>query len=185
MGDGQTPRAEQLFDGTPYLIADGPQARERFASVARRATGIQDRAVRAAESIAAQAESVLPQFDLAIRSDLVAESNRMEGIESSPREVRDLARVKRELLQMEVSGFLEYVRDDPRVLESLGLLRAYAVADEWARSQNRPREFELRQLHSLVMPALRSAGSYKARLFQIDGSQHNPTEMWRVSHEMC
>jgi Fic/DOC family len=85
---------------------------------------------------------------------------------------------------MEVSGFLQYVRDDPRVLDSLGLLRAYVVADEWARSEARPREFELRQLHSLVMPALRSAGSYKSRLNEIDGSQHTPTEPWRAAQEM-
>src|SRR4051794_2936785 len=133
--------AEQLLTRTPYLIGDGPEAIDRFASVASRALSVGERAVRAAESIADQARNVLPQFDTAIRSDLVAESNRMEGIESSPKDVRDLARMKRELLQMEVSSFLEYVRDDPRVLESLGLFRAYAVADEWARSEKRPREF--------------------------------------------
>lgn len=51
-----------------------------------------------------------------MRSDLVAESNRMEGIDSSARELRDLVRVKRELLEMEVSGLVEYIRNDARLL---------------------------------------------------------------------
>jgi hypothetical protein len=127
---------------------------------------------------------VLPQFELAIRSDLVAESNRLEGIESSSREVRELARVKHELLEMDIGGFVAHLRSDPRVLESLGLLRAYTIADAWARSEIRPREFELRQLHALVMPSLPSGGAYKAAPNAISGSRHIPTDPWSVGHEM-
>lgn len=172
----EVPQAEELLRGTPYLIADGSEARTRFVRVMTRAAGIGPRAILAAESIAEKARDVLPQFELAVRSDLVAESNRMEGIESSPREIKDLARVKSELLHMEIHGFVEFVRDDPRVLESLGLLRAYEVADEWASEQARPREFELRQLHTLVMPGLESAGKYKIAPNKIGKSKHLPTD---------
>lgn len=184
MASPSSPDAEVLLRPTPYLIADGPEAKDRFASVASRARAIGSRAVAAAETIAEQARGVLPQFELAVRSDLVAESNRLEGIESSPREVRDLARMKGELLQTEVGAFIDFLRDDPRVLESLGLLRAYGVADEWARSHRRPREFELRQLHTLVTPALESAGSYKTGQNEIGGSAHTPTQPWNVGREM-
>lgn len=184
MTDPPVAAAEQLLQRTPYLIADGAAARDRFSRVATRAVSVRDAAICAAETISERARGVLPQFELAIRSDLVAESNRMEGIDSSPKEVRDLARVKGELLRMEVNGFLQFVRDDPRVLESLGLLRAYAVADDWARSQDRPREFELRQLHSLVMPSLQTAGTYKAAQNRIGGSDHIPTQPWDVRQEM-
>ena len=133
------------------------------------------RAEAAANSIADQALRVLPQFDIAVRSDLVAESNRMEGIESSPSELRDLVRVRRDLLDMEVGGFVQHVRSDPRLLESVGLYRAYGVADEWAKTEQRPREFELRGLHALVMPTLPTGGSYKIAPNEIGGSQHVPT----------
>jgi hypothetical protein len=122
---------EEMMAGTPYLIADGDAAGQQFLAAATRAVGIRSRAMQAAERIAEEARLVLPQFDMAVRSDLVAESNRMEGIDVSASGVRDLVRVKRELLEMDVHSFVQYVRDDPRILESLGLYRAYAVADEW------------------------------------------------------
>jgi Fic/DOC family protein len=186
MGDANDrPDAEALLRRTPYLISDGPDARERFSNVASRARTIGISAVAAAQSIAEQARHVLPQFELAVTSDLVSESNRLEGIESSSRDIRDLARMKGELLQMEVGAFIQFLRDDPRVLESLGLFRAYVIADEWARSDQRPREFELRQLHALVMPTLDSAGAYKSSPNEIGGSTHVPTPPWDVRGEMA
>jgi Fic family protein len=174
----------ELLRHTPYLIEDGPAAQDRFCGVISRAEATRNRAIEASDSISQQARGVLPQFEIAVRSDLVAESNRMEGIDSSPREVRDLARIKRELLDLEVSSFLTFVREDPRVLESLGLYRAYSLADDWARAEQRPREFELRQLHTLVMPTLATAGMYKAAQNRIGGSAHTPIEPWNVGHAM-
>jgi Fic family protein len=184
MTTSSRPDADMLLRGTPYLIGDGPEAQDRFATVGDQAVRVRDRALQAAATIAEKASAVLPQFDLAVRSDLVAESNRMEGIDTSPRQIRDLARVRKELLEAEVSGFLAHIREDPRVLESLGLYRAYSLADDWSRSEKRPREFELRQLHALVMPTLPSGGNYKAARNMIRGSKHVPTEPWSVRHEM-
>lgn len=177
-----TPSA--LLAGTPYLVGDEQAARDRFLVVRARATRIRARAIAAARSIAQQAANVLPQFEVALRSDLVAESNRMEGIDSSPQGLRSLVRVKRELLAMEISGLIECIRSDPRLLESLGLYRAYEIADEWATAKQRPREFELRGLHALVMPTLTSAGAYKAAPNEIGGSEHVPTSPWDVSSQM-
>src|SRR4051812_22013026 len=98
---------QSLLRGTPYLIGDGPDSLARFQAVSDRAQLTHGRAARAAEAIAEQARGVIPQFEAAIRSDLVAESNRMEGIPSSPRAVQELVRVKRDLLEMEVSGFVQ------------------------------------------------------------------------------
>lgn len=176
--------AEQMLTSTPYLIADGRDAQMRFERVASRAGGIRERAIAAAARIAAEARRVLPQFEIAIRSDLVSESDRMEGIPTSAREIRELVQAKRDLLEMDVSAFVQFVRDDERLLDSLGLYRAYGLADEWAHARQRPREFELRGLHSLVMPSLASAGTYKAGPNEIEGSAHKPTAPWDVSREM-
>lgn len=108
----------------------------------------------------------------------------MEGIESSSKEIRDLVQVRRELLEMEVSSFVQCVRDDPRVLDALGLYRAYAVADEWAKSNQRPREYELRALHGLVMATHPTAGSYKSAPNEIGGSVHVPVAPWDAPRAM-
>lgn len=184
MTELERPDIELLLRETPYLIDDGPHAVERFRQVASRSERIGNRAKAAALEIANHARRVLPQFEIAVRSDLVAESNRMEGIPTSARDVRELARVKRDLLDLDVGGFLAHVRDDPRLLESLGLYRAYEIADEWAHAALRPREFELRALHKMVMPMLRSGGQYKTEQNRIGQSEHTPTEPWDVSREM-
>jgi hypothetical protein len=176
--------AERILASTPYLIADGRDAQIRYERVASRAGTIRERAISAAAAIAAEARRVLPQFEIAIRSDLVTESDRMEGIATSAREIRQLVQAKRELLEMDVSAFVQFVRDDERLLDSLGLYRAYALADEWAHAHQRPREFELRGLHSLVMPSLPSGGTYKAAPNEIEGSAHKPTAPWDVPREM-
>ena len=182
----ETAHIHDLLRATPYTI-DGPDA-QRFSRVAHSAEGIRGRAILAAVAVAEQARKVLPQFELAVRSDLVAESNRMEGIRSSAPQIRDLARAKTDLLDMDVSAFLRFVRSDPRLLESLGLYRAYVVADEWARSELRPREYEIRALHALVMPALRTAGRYKEFENKIEDRDHvpiHPSEVPRVMHEVA
>jgi Fic family protein len=181
---GSAKDAEALLAATPYLIGDGSAARDRFAVVRDRSNRTRARAEAAGRSIAVQAAGVLPQFEIALRSDLVAESNRMEGIDSSPVELRDLVRVRRDLMDMEVAGFVEHIRSDPRLLESLGLYRAYGVADEWAKAEMRPREFELRGLHSLVMPSLATAGKYKTAPNEIGGSEHVPTSPWDSAEAM-
>ena len=85
------PRAhDDRLDGTPYLVGDGQTATDRFSVVADRARTTGIRARKAAAGIAHQARGLLPQFELSVRSDLVAESNRMEGIDTSPRELREL-----------------------------------------------------------------------------------------------
>ena len=175
---------DELLKATPYLIADGADNVARFEQVAERALNTRDRALEAATSIAEQARTALGPFEAAVRSDLVAESNRMEGIDSSAREIRDLVRVKRELLDMDVSGFVQFLRDDPRLLDALGLYRGYAIADDWAHSEQRPREFELRALHGLVMATHPSAGSYKSAPNQIAGSAHVPVAAWDTQRTM-
>lgn len=109
----------------------------------------------------------------------------MEGIDTSAKEIRELVRVKRDLLDMDTAAFVQFVRDDQRLFGVLGLYRAYQLADEWARARQRPREFEMRALHSLVVPSLTSAGNYKTAHNQIGGSAHKPTPPWNVSQEMA
>lgn len=153
--------AGTLLDGTPYLIGDGPDAAARFDRVAARSISIRDRAIKAQERIELEARTVLSQFEVAIRSDLVSESDRLEGIQTSAREIRDIANTRRDLLEADVGALLQFIRDDERMTDSLGLYKAYELADAWAKAKERPREFEIRALHSLVMPSLPRSGSYK------------------------
>lgn len=174
-----------LFEGTPYLIGDGEAAKQRFERVSSRALSIRDRAAAASQRIADEAARVLPQFEIAVRSDLVSESDRLEGIATSPRQMRDLASAQADLLRADVGAFIRFIRDDERLSDSLGLYRAYGIADEWARANDRPREFELRSLHALVMPSLPSGGRYKQAPNEIGGSAHTPTAPWDVAREMA
>jgi hypothetical protein len=175
---------EELLSRTPYLIGDGDDTRVRFETVARRALKTHAVAREAAETIAEEADEILGPYEAAMRSDLVAESNRIEGYDVSAREVNDLVRLRQDLLKIEVRNFIEHIRDDQRLLESLGLYRAYTIADDWARLDQRPREFELRSLHGLVMASLDSAGAYKTAGNTIGGSEHVPHAPWDVPQAM-
>lgn len=114
----------------------------------------------------------------------MAESNRMENIDTSPSDLRELTVLRTELLEMSVGGMIQHIREDPRMLESLGLYRAYAIADEWADNEARPREFEVRALHGLVMPTLSTGGSYKTKPNKIGGSALETASPWDVAQEM-
>lgn len=175
---------EELLARTPYLIPEDRDSVERFNRVAKKALATHERAKKAARDIAGQASRILGPYESAMRSELVAESNRMEGYDSTTKGVRALVRVKEDLLHIEIQHFVESIRKDPRLLENLGLYRAYMLADEWARQMQRPREYELRSLHSLIMGPEASGGSYKSAPNKIGGSEHTPTAPWDVGRSM-
>lgn len=179
-----TTSPEKLLEKTPYLIPGDADSLKRFSRVAKKALATHERAKLAADRIAAHTGSILGPYESAMRSELVAESNRMEGYESTAKGVRDLVRLREDLLHIEIQNFVEYVRDDLKLMEDLGLYRAYVIADEWAHSEQRPREYELRSLHALIMGADRSAGSYKTAPNKIGGSAHTPVDPWDVPHAM-
>jgi hypothetical protein len=167
---------DELLERTPYLVPEDAASVERFSRVAKKALATHERAKAAAERIAAHTGSILGPYESAMRSELVAESNRMEGYNSTAKGVRDLVRLREDLLHIEIQNFVEYVRDDEKLMEDMGLYRAYVIADEWAQTDQRPREYELRSLHALIMGADRSAGSYKSAPNRIGGSEHTPVD---------
>jgi hypothetical protein len=175
---------EELLERTPYLVPENADSLERFSRVAKKALTTHERAKAAADRIAAHTDSILGPYESAMRSELVAESNRMEGYDSTPKGVRDLVRLREDLLHIEIQSFVEYVRDDEKLMENLGLYRAYVIADEWAQTDQRPREYELRSLHALIMGADRLAGSYKVAPNKIGGSAHTPVDPWDVPRAM-
>lgn len=178
-----------LLHGTPYLIEDGPGPSDRFKRVFAEADQIHDRALRASERITRLAQDMLAPYEMTVRSELVAESNRLEGYDVAPKDVRKLAELTSGLEAR--SGYdllrervLEHVRDDERLLASLGLYRAYEIADRWGHSSERPREFEVRELHSTIMASTRHAGRYKIAPNEIGGSAHVPVPPWEVPPAM-
>ncbi len=184
-GEGKTQISiEEMLRRTPYLIADGQAGQARFESAATRSLATHERARAAAGEIASTAVKLLGPYESAMRADLVSESNRLEGLDVSQREVFELTRVRSDLLEIEFHHFIEAVRQDPRLMNALGLYRAYAIADDWAHEGHRPVGADLRALHALVMPSLSSAGQYKVAANEIQGSAHVPVPPWNVAPDM-
>lgn len=163
-----------LLEGTPYIL-DGDEASiSRFRKVRNRSLQSREWALKAAARVAEEATEILEPSRASIRSDLVAESNRLEGYDWTSAQVREVVNLHRELLSTPVHHMLNSLRNDTRVLEALGLYRAHQLAEEWAAEGDRPREYEIRALHSLVMPGFHSAGKYKRAENEIGGAKHRP-----------
>jgi hypothetical protein len=173
-----------LLAGTPYLVEVDKDSTARFRRVAAKSAATHIRARHAATRIAEHTGAILGPYESAMRSELVAESNRMEGYDSTTKGVRDLVQLREDLLNIEIEHFVDFVRDDPKLLEDLGLYRAYVIADEWAKTDTRPREFELRSLHALIMGSESFAGAYKSAPNRIGGSDHVPLQPWDVPNAM-
>jgi Fic family protein len=163
-----------MLADTPYLISDDSNAGHRFNRVLARSAEVQQLARNVGQRIQEQAADVFESFGLVLRSELVAESNRIERINWTPQEVREEVLRNRELLELPVHVFMESIRADERVYEALGLYRAQLLAEEWAAAGVRPREIEIRQLHSLITAGAHYAGRYKIAPNEIVGSQHTP-----------
>jgi Fic family protein len=170
--------------GTPYLVSTDQASEERFRRVNERSTFIRDQAIAVNESIRRYAEEAMEPFETAVLSDLVAESNRIEGFDWSREQVQNVVVSYRELLAAPVLQLTEALRDDSRVVEVLGLYRAHLLAYEWAMEKRRPREFEIRALHGVITGGQRFAGQYKTFDVRIGGSSHTPTQPWDVSRAM-
>lgn len=125
-------------------------------------------------AIRGQAVDVFRSFGLSLRSELVAESNQIENLDWTPAQVRQVIVENRDLLALEAHSFLEGLRGDEHAYEALGLYKAQTVADEWAGRNIRPRDHEIRQLHTLITRGESHAGRYKTGFNQIAGAKHVP-----------
>jgi Fic family protein len=126
----------------------------------------------------------LEPLQFALRTDLVAESNQIEGYDWPLKAVRRVVREHDELLKAPVHNFMNGLRSDRRVYEALGLYRAHLVAEEWALDAHRPREYQVRELHALITAGEDFAGRYKHKPNKISLSLHTPTEPIDVPRAM-
>jgi len=180
--------AELLLAGTPYLIGDGAAATKRFVDLRRIEAETRDRASLVNERIRAEANQLLEPYTRAARSELVTQSNVIEGINWGTPDVREVLTTHQELLNSPVRTFTEAVRADPRVYQVLGLYRAHQLADEWAAAGRAPLEYEIRGLHSLILGDIDGSGSYKLRANAIGGTRHrtaDPLDVPRVMHDLA
>ena len=150
-----------------------------------RSSATRDRARTVAEQVAADAREILEPFGKALRTDLVAESNQLEGYSWSRPDVLRVVELHRELVTAPLHNFMTAMRNDPHLLEALGLYRAYLIADDWAEQQERPREYEIRGLHAIVLAGTPDAGRYKTRHNEITGSGHAPLDPIEVEQAMA
>ncbi|MET8976229.1 Fic family protein [Streptomyces sp. NPDC004539] len=175
---------EEEFSGTPYLIATDPDSIARFSAVQAKSTRSRERSITVQARIATEGQELFEPYVRAIRSRLVAESNRIEGYEWSYSQVTEVALMYKELLQAPVGSLMQAVRQDPRVYQALGLYKAHEVADEWARASARPREYEIRSLHSLIASGESYAGRYKTKENEIGGTELLTAGPWDVALKM-
>jgi Fic family protein len=177
--------AERWLRSTPYLVAEGDASKVRFLTVYRRSVATKARAETVAQQVAEDARGILEPFAKALRTDLVAESNTLEGYEWTRPQVQRVVEIHRELVTAPIHHFRTAMRSDRHLLEALGLYRAYVIADEWAENAARPREYEIRGLHSIILAGAPEAGRYKTRLNEIAGSQHEPLDPFEAGRAMA
>ena len=177
-------QSEDYLANTPYLTTGDPLAESRFISVLAKAAEVRNRARATQERISSEASQLLAPYWTAVRSDLVAESNRIEGYSWDAAQVRELAVAHKVLLNGPVGAFMTALQGDNRVYQALGLYRAHELAESWARSSSRPREFEVRALHQLITAGESYAGRYKIKSNRIAGTKHVTTEPLDVPRAM-
>ena len=158
-----------LLNGSPYLVPEDDRSLEAFTKTAEMSLAVANRAQRAWLNIASETTSLLEPFLLSQRSELVSESNLIEGYQVSPRQVQDAVITYGELLDGPVHALLEVLRADEKIVTALGLFKAQQIADEWAHRRDRPQAYKLRQLHALITADMRSGGQYRTQHVAIGG----------------
>ena len=170
---------------SPYVVDDGKISHGRFMRVRETCREASEIAIRAQERIRRQAGESFPAFADSIRSNIVAESNRIEGYDWSAETVAEVVQLKRELLSLPIRSFVDGVRNDSRVYQALGLYRAHQLADEWVESGGIPGESDIRAFHSLIAAGEDYAGRYKTIENEIQGSSLKTCPPWDVARSMA
>lgn len=179
---------EAVLAGTPYLTATDSASLKRLEAAHKRSQETRASVVVANERIMKEAHAVLEPYLAATRTDLVAESNVIEGYSWTQEQVREVVATHRELLNGPVRTLVESVRGDARVYEVLGLFRAHEIAEAWSRTDRVPRTHEIRELHRLILGDVPGAGTYKMFPNAISGASHRttpPEDVARVMLELA
>jgi hypothetical protein len=155
---------------TPYFFADQAKAVARFAELARLGDEAAAIATRSQSRIRNRAGKMLADFESSLRSEIVAESNRIEGYEWSPKTVKEATELHRELISLPFRAFVDGVKGDRRVFEALGLYKAHLLANEWTEDTRPPAEADIRAFHALITVGEDYAGRYKHEENSIAGS---------------
>lgn len=177
---------DQMLKGTPYTIPEDAENLARFRQVYQRSTAIHEQASHTMKRIERDAEKVFETFKNFLRSDLVAESNKIEGYQWSTEQVQLVVQTHKELVNTPVHNLMTAISGDIRVIEALGLYKAHLLADDWVNSstQRRPLPAEIRAFHAQITPQHDFAGAYKTSTNEIGGSNLKTTEPWDVPMAM-
>lgn len=176
------------LEGTPYLLGDDPMATDRARTSLQKAIGLRNQAIAAQERLQREAHAALEAFEVAMRSDIVAESNQIEGNDWSLSEVREIVSRYRQELQSPTRRFLDAVRGDDHAYQVIGLYAAHHLAEQLAKADGPMREIDIRQLHAMVAGDVHFAGRYKRAENQIGGTTQRRTAPWdvpRAMHDLC
>jgi len=180
---------EQYLAGSPYVIPESAKARERFARTRESSVQTRSLAVTTNERIRTAARDLLVPYTVATRSDLVTESNRIEGYLWEPASVRQVVKNNLPLLDGSEHALTEVVRADPKLYEVLGLYRAHELADAWKDSQETPKAAHIRELHRMILGNIYGSGSYKVHANEISGRKDlktaDPMDVPRLMNDLA
>lgn len=174
-----------LLANTPYLIGEDADTNAQFEKLVQKADKARELSIKAAIKVEHETREILDQYTRIVRSDLVSQSNIIEGYDWSREDVES-AVLKHEFeLARPVRDFLDLIKSDPKLYEALGLYRAYTEAAEWAKLKRRPIQSEIRELHQVIMGKVRHGGAYKEYENTIGGSEHVPPSPYDVPRMMA
>jgi len=176
--------ATTALDGTPNVLPDGARSALAFETVALRSAEIADKARNIRTRIAADADDLLAPLLKAQRSDLVAESNQIEGYDVTREHVLQAVATHRELVDGDIHTLIQAIRADPKIVNALGLYKAQQLADDWAHKGERVLAYEMRQLHGLITVDERFGGKYRTHDVAIGGTSFRPPAHYDVAHSM-
>ena len=165
--------AVRWLAGTPYLPGDSAADLARFERVVLKSQLVRERVDEANRKLATLAQEAIAHVRAALRAEQVAESNRIEGYNWTRSEVEDVVSRSEALLDAPVRAFLDAVQNDPHAFETLGLIQAHRIADEWVSAGRRPGEAEIRQLHQLITVGQPGSGEYRQRFGTTISRQHH------------
>lgn len=172
--------SDDILRGTPYLIESDSISQEHFYKSAQRSVEFKEKARRQNERIQREATEALGPYLTATRTDLVAESNVIEGYDWTKEQVREVVLMNRELLDGSTRTLIDSVRSDRRVYEVLGLYKAHEVAEAWASNPRPPLAHEIRELHHIILGDTHISGAYKRFPNEIEGSPLRTAEPFDV-----
>lgn len=176
--------------GTPYLPPDDGAEVETFQRALTASASLDAKLAEVRMKATARVPRLLGGSDRFFLALIVAESNQIEGKPWSQEAVRRILDERQSDLELDVAAFVSAIISDPKLVETIGLAKAYTVSEALFPTNERPfSASDLRSLHGLIVANEAHAGDYKRRDNSIGGRAEHLTvpitDAPRAVAELC